>query len=434
MSTGTLSTHSSGSRRAGYARLSKPARARAILTGTTGLIAAILFAWLALAPWLGLGGNSSGFLAGRLVASPAAETELTFQQEATESFEGKPVSWDRRQLEQALVKAAGASGREPLVLYVAGVGVSAPADGQGVRAFLLSSDGGFLDAGALVSFAELVEPLQKQKRPALILLDAQPIASDRNLGVFGNAFLKQVEPLLDPAGSIVVLAAAGPGQICWTSESDRQSGFAHFVQQGLSGEADDWGAISVQSLYRYVRSGVAGWVAEHRAGAVQTPALLGNTKLDFAIPKQATPSPSAPADEKTRQATLEQLVDAWKARDQLATSHSFHHTPASWRQYLESLLHAERLFRAGRLAEAERAIALAGELKNEIEMLVAARPQPQPWSLALLEAQTAAAGGRPVDSTTSPESYRRAISRAIQEGSKPSPQPVAPIPAPCASA
>ena len=100
---------------------------------------------------------------------------------------------------------------------------------------------------------------------------------------------------------------------------------------------------------------------------------------------------------------LEQLVAAWKARDQLSASGSFHHTPASWRNYLESLLHAERLFRAGRLAEAERAISLAGELKNEIEMLVAARPQPQPWSLALLEAQTAAAGGKAVDSATSPE-------------------------------
>ena len=185
------------------------------------------------------------------------------------------------------------------MLYVAAVGVSAPADDQGVRAFWFPAMVASFDAGTLVSFAELIEPLRKQKRPALILLDAQPIASDRNLGVFGNAFLKQVEPLLDPEGSIVVLAAAGPGQICWVSESDRQSVFAHFVQQGLSGEADDWGAISVQSLYRYVRSGVAGWVAEHRAGAVQTPTLLGNARLDFPIPKQAVPEPPAPADDKT---------------------------------------------------------------------------------------------------------------------------------------
>src|SRR5262249_53161528 len=113
----------------------------------------------------------------------------------------------------------------------------------------------------------------------LLILDAGQIGTDRNLGVFGNAFVHRLATLMKerrPRG-LLILCSCAPGQVNWTSEADRRTVFGHFVARGLSGEATGWDpssrGLSARGLAEYVRHHVSRWVGENRR-AQQIPVLL----------------------------------------------------------------------------------------------------------------------------------------------------------------
>ena len=184
-----------------------------------------------------------------------------------------PADVADRSFEQALRSRLSRAGRRPVVVFLSAVGV---ADDQG--AFLLRPESGSLNAfGTETARIGLVTPDRLLEAFAaspsgkkLLILDASQVGSDRNLGVFANAFVAHLKKRLEsnPVRGLLVLSAAAPGQISWASEADQGSVFGYYVAQGLAGAASGWDpearGLTVRGLERYVRHHVARWVSAHR--------------------------------------------------------------------------------------------------------------------------------------------------------------------------
>src|SRR5438105_1669041 len=65
----------------------------------------------------------------------------------------------------------------------------------------------------------------KPRRPALLILDAVPVGSDRDLAVFGNGFVARLASWVKDDRNVVVLCSCAPGQVSWTAEGQRCSVF-----------------------------------------------------------------------------------------------------------------------------------------------------------------------------------------------------------------
>src|SRR5690606_38361833 len=113
---------------------------------------------------------------------------------------------------------------------------------------------------------------------------------------------------------------------------------------------------------------VSRWAAAHRQ-AVQTPVLLGDTRVNFPLKPYGEPRRAEPSeDERQELATLtDELAKAWQTRDRLAAMAPERHAPTLWRRYLDGLLRAERLLRAAQPTEAREAMADAATLAGRIE-------------------------------------------------------------------
>lgn len=388
--------------------MSKVERSRLILAGTSAIVSTVLLIWLILSPMFRPPRRPYTILAGSLGAPdvlPGASSILAEDGRllAERARSGARVEVGRREFEQALGDFVGRKGGDPVIIYLAAVGASMPADSEGTRAFLLTSDGPIGTKGARVSAAELLALLQEKKGPPrLLILDASPLGSDREAGVFGNGFLAQLSPLLRRDGNLAVLTSCAPGQVSWSSEADHRSVFSRYVAEGLSGKAARWGRVTVQGLHRYVSANVSRWAERHRDGAIQTPMLLGNDRLDFTLPRLDAPAEAVAADAKA-DAARDQLQEHWGERMQLAAKAPYRHAPASWRRYQDALLRAERMLRAGDPAGALKALSAARALKLQVEALADGPTLPRPHSLALLGPDDARAAA-----------YRDAIERAIE--------------------
>lgn len=171
-----------------------------------------------------------------------------------------------------------------------------------------NSDKGF-DLVRVKDFvAELVETGAKH---VLLLVDAGRLRPNWRLGILANDFVEQfmreVESLEIP--NLVTIVSTEPHEFSWTSTEwnadepvKAQSVFAHFVLQGLIGDADgalvgvDGQApklrrgdryVDVDELYTYVREQVARWTQEHGKPR-QTIAKLGEDHFKIAaIPPSA---------------------------------------------------------------------------------------------------------------------------------------------------
>src|SRR5262249_55380939 len=151
--------------------------------------------------------------------------------------------------------------------------------------------------------------------------------------------------------------SCAPGQVSWASEADRCSVFGHFVALGLSGKAagfDPTGhGVTVRGLHNYVRSHVRSWVAANRQ-AEQTPELLGDPSVNFALPGRGAPGGGGGEDADEREGgVMKRREEGWVKRETLEKYRPYRHTPILWRRYLEALLRAERLIRVGDREEAD---------------------------------------------------------------------------------
>lgn len=396
--------------------MSRVERARLILAGTTAFVSAVMVAWMILAPLFAPAKRKPSLIAATLGAPDSlADVGAVLSNDARliaggDRGPGRLVS-GRRELASAIMEVGKRGGTDPLVVYVAAAGVSGPAD-QGVRAYFLSPESRPGQKKTLIPTDELIALFQQRKGvPKLLLLDLGPIDSDRGLNVFGNSLAAQLEPLIERNGDLVVLASNAPGQVSWVSEPDGRSVFAHFIAAGLSGSAGSWGKVTVQGLHRYVQTAVADWVDRNREHARQTPVLLGNTKLDFVLPKLNVPVIPEPTDEK-RATALKALQDAWTEHAALRAQGPSRHAALAWAHYTEAILKAERLLRVNDLDGAEAALGAAKTLQGRVSSELAG-PQPaRPHSLAMLAARDTNQGS-PADAPSRESAYRRTIDRAF---------------------
>lgn len=371
------------------APLSKPERARLILTSTAGIIAGVLSLWLF--AWV-IARKPVGLAAGWVAARGPAAPVLAFQEDDIQSFGpsrggGEIPALNQRGLEGALASAFGPGAADPSVLYLSAPGVTL----GGRATFLVEEAGTSLDGSEapVGSFTaeDLAERLaQPYQRRVLIILDAGQVGTDRGLGVFGNGFLPTLAARLKGTGTrgVAILSSCAPGQISHGSERDRHSVFAAYVARGLSGEAAAWdpsGRLTVQGLARFVSHHVRRWVESHRQ-STQTPILLGDVESDFPLRPVRLTMRTAPGDEAVAAKELEALAIAWHQRDQMALSSPERHTPVLWVRYLDSLLRAEKLFRAGRATEMAETLSIASSLVEPMKARRDGWPRGRAWSLA----------------------------------------------------
>jgi hypothetical protein len=388
----------SGKKRTGLAgivdfqRVSKPQLSLLILVATAFVVALVLLVWLLLWITRTTIGVEGWWIAQRGLTAPALGFQADDVRRVVGSRVRAPADVADRSFEQALRARLSRAGRRPVVVFLSAAGV---ADDQG--AFLLRPEGGSLNAfGTETARVGLVTPDRLLEAFAaspsgkkLLILDASQVGSDRNLGVFANAFVAHLKKRLEanPVRGLLVLSAAAPGQVSWASEADRGSVFAHYVAQGLSGAASGWDpearGLTARGLERYVRHHVSRWASAHRQ-AEQTPLLLGDPKLNFPLPHTNPARATATArDPKEAEKLLARLDEAWTRRDALQARQPYRHTPLQWRRYLETLLRAERLYRFGEFGEAEEYLGQLPTLEKSIADAAGGLPFSPSWSLAM---------------------------------------------------
>jgi hypothetical protein len=220
----------------------------------------------------------------------------------------------------------------------------------------------------------LEEFRQRPWQKKLLILDIGQIGTDRDLGVFANDFSYRLKQDLDrsSADSLAVLCSCAPGQLSWSSDADRRSVFAHFVAEGMNR------SIDVNELAAYVKKHVYQWVKAHR-GAIQTPLSWVGSASNFLLPKPANGiglltigSPTAQLPDslwkrQEAQGLWKRLVACYRRSDIIAEQKPYRYAPLAWREYLETVLRAERLYRAGLFQEGGDAIKSMDRLEQELK-------------------------------------------------------------------
>ena len=234
-----------------------------------------------------------------------------------------------------------------------------------------------------MNLADVLDEFRKRPwQKKLLILDIGQISTDRDLGVFANDFSNRLKQELDKRApeNFTVLCSCAPGQTSWSSDADRRSVFAHYVADGM-GRARD-----VQELVAYVKKRVYQWVKTHR-GATQTPISWGSPASSFLLPKPPVESgifsiwgvgrQEAADSPVARRWMLHnlwtRLAACYQSRDGFADQRPYRYAPLAWREYQETLLRAERLYRAGLFPECadvmRRVDGLEQELKNPFTAL-----------------------------------------------------------------
>lgn len=200
----------------------------------------------------------------------------------------------------------------------------------------------------------------------LVVLDACHGRLQWPLGLLDGGFAAAVETAVAAADlpRTWVLLPAASGQSSQASLLEGGSVFARFFTAGLRGAADAAasgnrnGVVELGELAAYLGTGVDRWsVARH--GARQTPLLIP------AVDKPRGRTDARLANVQTWEAEREMadrlaayrsarspmegdswLRDRWRAAAELS-NYGVHTRPIAWQQYLQSLIRAENLLRAG---------------------------------------------------------------------------------------
>lgn len=268
------------------------------------------------------------------------------------------------------IKEAREKGTPTFVLFINAHG---GADEKG--AYLLSKDANLRDLDrARMRLDKLFEDLKllPEGMNKVLIVDAAQVPADWDLGMvhndFARAFLAEARNAKVP--NLVVLAACDEDQRSWTSEDWRQSIFAHYVAEGLKGAADENhdSRITALELHKYVASNVKHWT-RHNREALQEPVLVGdeslagNVEMHFLPPGYSYAAPELPKLKDV------DMLAAWTESQRLAgsTPPPTAYAPHLWREYLDTLLRAERLYRADDTAAAGRHLQTLNELGGRIE-------------------------------------------------------------------
>ena len=257
---------------------------RMILSGTLAFVCAVMVVWM-LIVWVMGSSKPTKLVLAATLGLPDASSLVAFpgrdaQGMDTQGWRTDPtVSLAYRDFAEAVDELNASAGPNPVVIYLCGLGVSAQDGGSShARAFLLS------DEGIETPIADVLERLVKRsKGPKLLLLDVGQVSSDRDLGIFGNAFLDRLKELIPKDPDLAVITSCAPGQSSWESEFEGRSIFGYYVTERLMNKR--LGRCTARELYDYVRPRVTSWVYENRNKALQTPLFLGDADVNRLLPK-----------------------------------------------------------------------------------------------------------------------------------------------------
>jgi hypothetical protein len=295
---------------------------------------------------------------------------------------------------------------ETIVVFVSAHGVACR-DGDGLAPCLVPQDDNLANRASLYRLDALLDALAAlpERARKLLLVDGTRVSAHWPLGQLHNDFARALAARtarIEAIPNLVVLASSDADQLSWISPEWGQSVFGHYVLEGLRGAADqsadkgnDNGRVDSLELSRYVRAKVERW-ARHNRARLQTPVLLGGEQRAaeqelLAYEKYEPAAAAEPGDEKA--AGSEDLTQAWQDCRELgrASPHPAVYTPHLWRRYLDTLLRAEELLRAGEPGAAAKLLQSAEGLKGRIIEGRALKGESQRLTLAM----PAALGVRP---------------------------------------
>jgi hypothetical protein len=244
-----------------------------------------------------------------------------------------------------------------VVVYVSAHGV---VDREG-RPCLLLPAADPLDSSSWLHVSDLLAQIKSVKRQEsvhwLLILDANRQSENWNIGLLQNTFAGGLAKAVTEAGvpKLAVLNSTSPGEVGWSSLHFRGTVFAHFLQLGLAGAADENGdgQVSLQELHRYLKKNVDAWACKHRA-AHQTPMLCPGDAADCRIAwslnakdlaRLTVPAARhAVADEASAGGKLAAL---WLAHERLEAYHPHHYAPGAWQEVEHHLVWLEQAATAG---------------------------------------------------------------------------------------
>ncbi|HEY7425933.1 MAG TPA: VWA domain-containing protein [Gemmataceae bacterium] len=328
-------------------------------------------------------------------------------------------------LENSIVEKAAKSSffkkPETVVVFLSAHGVVASEEG-GYAPRLVGNDDDLSQRSALNQLDTLLNTLGQlpEKTNKLLFVDATEIGSFWPLGQLHNDFLRALEGRRDKINAVpnlLVISSCDKDQRSWDSPEWGQTVFAHYVLEGLKGAADTKriNRVDAVELYRYVRDNVKRW-AWHNRARLQTPVLLapeGRAEKMEKLLDHTNYQPQAEPDAAGKLAqlqTYEELRTAWADQDkeqqkyfddlkkawnecrdlEKITPHPAVYTPHLWRRYLDTLLRAEALLRAGDTVRTVKLLEGLQSLKKRMEDAGALKRE----SLQLTRGMAAALGQR----------------------------------------
>ena len=366
----------------------KPLLAQTILVATSAFVMSVLSIWLAF--WLFFVRPDLNVCAIWVGPSPtvAATTALFYQENDARLFGSKAMKKPENpsKLAESIRLFLESKGQRPAIVYLSIPGVgrlrdTSPSDpADGTHGFPIDPEviAGARDFGRGVKETDLADVLdQFRRRPwqkKLLILDIGQVDTDRDLGVFANDFTNRLKQELDKNAleNFTVLCSCAPGQASWSSDADRRTVFAHYVADGMTRARD------VQELVVYVKKRVYQWVKAQR-GAIQTPIAWESPTSNFLLPKPpgepgvfwnwgTTPEPTdSPWQTPEARDLWNRLVACYQSRDAFADQRPYRFAPLAWREYQETLLRAERLYRAGLFPACADVIRTVDGLEQELK-------------------------------------------------------------------
>jgi hypothetical protein len=254
---------------------------------------------------------------------------------------------------------------------------------------ILPGDADLDDPSTWLSLDEVLQAIGRcQTKHKLLILDLMRPVADPALGILTDEVARHVQELLDKqTPSFFVLSACSRGQVSHVSEEEKLSVFGHYLERGLRGHADGFGAngktdgrVSVSELAEFVRQYVDRWAVQNRGGR-QTPYLAGKAD-DFALVSFDRKSLAATEETPPGEPYPAWLSEEWKRRDQWLADDSYRFAPRIFRRFEASLLRAEQRWRGG-IDSARLRGDLSSSLTVHREQIEGARKLAMPKALSV---------------------------------------------------